>query len=37
MREVFPENFAEKVVILHNCPKGRKVTWPPFVGGIIGG
>ena len=23
MRDFFPENFAERVVILHNCPKGR--------------
>ena len=22
MREFFPENFAERVVILHNYPKG---------------
>ena len=26
MREFSPENFAEQVVILHNCPKGRSVT-----------
>ena len=24
MREFFPENYAEREVILHNCPKGRK-------------
>jgi len=26
MCEFFPENFAERVVILRNCPKGRQVT-----------
>ena len=23
MRQFFPENYAERVVILHNSPKGR--------------
>jgi len=30
MREFFHQNLAERVVILLNCPKGRKqVTWRP--------
>ena len=32
MHEFFPENFTERVVILHNCPKGRQVTKPLSVG-----
>ena len=30
---IFHENFAEQVVILLNCPKGRKVTYHPSEGG----
>ena len=32
----FLKNFAERVVILLYCPKGRRVTLRPSVGGIIG-
>ena len=31
MREFFPENFPERVVILQNCPKGCYVTSHPSV------
>ena len=34
-RIFFPENFAERVLILHDCPKRRKVTEPPFPREII--
>ena len=36
MREFFNENFAERVAILLNCPKGRSVILRPSVRGIMG-
>jgi len=36
MREFFPENFPERVVILQNCPKGCYVTSHPSVEGCEG-
>jgi len=35
MREFFHENLTERVVILLNCPKGRKVTLRPSDKGIM--
>ena len=35
LRKLFHTNFVKRVVILLNCPKGRKVTKRPPVGGII--